>query len=543
MNVTEFMWQPSLVEQHEFIVDPSQWNDGVLGVCQKRLPLITLWYCRTYSNMGIIPDSATLHPGYLADVAWMERSGIRGQHVDGYSRFNCTEIAAGAHANHVETGSSMDTMQAIHAGWVIPVEPNGAVYPDHTIVVEDSRITAIMPTAQWRTPADPVAEIQCPDQVLIPGLVNTHTHAAMSLFRGMADDRPLMEWLERHIWPAESACVDRGFVRDGARLATAEMLLGGTTCFNDMYFFPDETAGAAIEAGIRAVVGMIVIDFPSAWASTVDEYFRKGQEVHDRFRAHPLIGSSFAPHAPYTVDDAALIRIATLAEELDLPIHIHLHETTGEIDSAIAATQVRPLRRLEGLGLVSPRLIAVHMTSLEPGELELLARTGTHVVHCPESNLKLGSGFCPVTELLQHDVNVACGTDGAASNNDLDMLSEMRTASLLAKGLARDPCALPAATALRMATYNGAKALGMEADIGTLEEGKLADIVAIDLGDVRARPLYDPISQVVYSTHRDQIQQVWVGGRHVVRNGQLATLDLSQLRASADHWQKRISAI
>ena len=365
----------------------------------------------------------------------------------------------------------------------------------------------------------------------------------MSLFRGMADDRPLVEWLEQHIWPAESACVDRGFVRDGTRLAAAEMLLGGTTCFNDMYFFPDETAAAAIEAGIRAVVGMIVIDLPSAWASNIDEYFRKGQAVHDRYRAHPLITSAFAPHAPYTVDDAALKRIATLAEELDLPVHIHLHETADEIDAAVAATSVRPLRRLEGLGLVSPRLIAVHMTALEASELELLRRTGTHVVHCPESNLKLASGFCPVAELLEHEINVACGTDGAASNNDLDMLSEMRTASLLAKGLARDPCALPAATALRMATYNGAKALAMEADIGSLEVGKLADIVAIDLGDARARPLYDPMSQVVYSAHRDQVQQVWVGGRHVVQNGQLASLDAGALRASADHWQRRISEV
>ena len=434
-------------------------------------------------------------------------------------------------------------MQAIHAGWVIPVEPDGVIYADHTIVIDDARISAIIPTAQWRAPTQPVTEITCSEHVLIPGLINAHTHAAMSLFRGMADDRPLMEWLERHIWPAESACVDRGFVRDGTRLAAAEMLLGGTTCFNDMYFFPDEAAAAAIEAGIRAVVGMIVIDFPSAWAANVDEYFRKGQAVHDRYRAHPLITSAFAPHAPYTVNDAALTRIATLAEELDLPVHIHLHETVGEIDAAMAATSVRPLRRLEGLGLVSPRLIAVHMTALEASELELLGRTGTHVVHCPESNLKLASGFCPVAELLAREINVACGTDGAASNNDLDMLSEMRTASLLAKGVAGDPCALPAATALRMATYNGAKALGMESDIGTLEVGKLADIVAIDLGDVRARPLYDPTSQVVFSAHRDQVQQVWVGGRHVVQNGQLTSLDAVALRASADHWQHRISEV
>jgi 5-methylthioadenosine/S-adenosylhomocysteine deaminase len=434
----------------------------------------------------------------------------------------------------------MDTMQAIHAGWVIPVEPEGEVYERCTLVLEDTRITALVPTAEWQRPSQPVLEFDCSDRVLIPGLVNAHTHAAMSLFRGMADDRPLMEWLEQHIWPAEAACVNREFVREGTRLAAAEMLLGGTTCFNDMYFFPDEAAAAAVEAGIRAVVGMIVIGFPSAWAHNVDEYFRKGEEVHDRFRSHPLITTAFAPHAPYTVDDEALRRIATLSDELDLPVHIHLHETQGEIDDAIAATGMRPLRRLAGMGLPSPRLVAVHMTKLDDGEIEILSRTGTHVVHCPESNLKLASGFCAVDKLQAHGVNVACGTDSAASNNDLDMLSEMRTASLLAKGIAGDPCALPAAAALRMATFNGAKALGLEHQIGTIEPGKLADLVAIDLSGLEARPLYDPVSHVVYSAHRDQVSDVWVGGRHVVRQGRLTTLDEGEIKASADRWRGRI---
>lgn len=432
------------------------------------------------------------------------------------------------------------SVQAIHARWVIPVEPANTVLDHHTVVLEDSLIAAIVPTAQWRSAGPHVEEIPLPEHALIPGLVNAHTHAAMSLFRGMADDRPLMDWLENHIWPAEARSINREFVRDGTRLAAAEMLLGGTTCFNDMYFFGDEAASAAIEAGIRAVIGMIVIGFPSAWAADVDEYFRKGQAVHDTFRDHPLITSAFAPHAPYTVDDHALRRIATLAEELDVPVHMHVQETQDEVERAIAVSGVRPLRRLQGLGLVTPRLVGVHMTCLDDDELDLLAHSGATVVHCPESNLKLASGFCPVDKLLARGVNVACGTDGAASNNDLDMLGEIRTASLLAKGVAGDPCALPAAQALRMATYNGALALGLERSIGSLEIGKQADMVAIDLGDARARPVYDPVSQIIYSGHRDQVAQVWVGGRRVVRDRQLMTLDLADLRAASDDWGQRI---
>ena len=348
-------------------------------------------------------------------------------------------------------------MQAVHAGWVIPVQPDGTVLERHTLVIDGTQIAAIVPTAEWRNESG-ATEIDCRRHVLVPGFVNAHTHAAMSLFRGMADDLPLMEWLEGHIWPAEARVAGREFVRDGTRLAAAEMLAGGTTCFNDMYFFGDEAAAAAIEAGIRAVIGLIVIGFPSAWASDVDEYFRKAEAVHDQYRGHPLVTSAFAPHAPYTVDDAALTRVATLAEELDVPVHMHVHETAGEIEGALATHGARPLRRLEGLGLLSPRLLAVHMPAVDEDEHALLARTGVSVVHCPESNLKLASGFCPVARLLGAGVNVALGTDGAASNNRLDMLGELRSASLLAKGVSGDPCALPAAQALRMATLSGARA-------------------------------------------------------------------------------------
>lgn len=435
----------------------------------------------------------------------------------------------------------MTKSQALHAAWIIPVEPHDTVLEQHTLLIEDDRIAAVLPTAHWQ-PRAGVAEIDCRHHALIPGFVNAHTHAAMALFRGMADDLPLMEWLERHIWPAEARVASREFVRDGTRLAAAEMLRGGTTCFNDMYFFGDEAAAAAIEAGIRATIGMIVIGFPSAWASDVDEYFRKGQAIHDQFREHPLVTTAFAPHAPYTVDDDALRRVATLAEELDVPIHMHVHETAFEVETALARDGVRPLRRLQALGLLSPRLVAVHMTNVHDEEFELLARSGVSVVHCPESNLKLASGFCPAARLLGHGINLALGTDGAASNNDLDMLGEMRTASLLAKGVAGDPCALPAAAALRVATLGGARALGLDEHIGSLVPGKLADVVAIDLGGLDSQPLYDPLSQIVYASQRHQVRAVWVGGRQVVANGHLTTLDEAELKHAAVAWRARIAA-
>lgn len=431
--------------------------------------------------------------------------------------------------------------QILHADWVIPVEPNGKILSSHCIAISGGRIVDVLPSASAQKKFTTEHEIALKDHALIPGMINCHTHAAMTLFRGLADDLPLKPWLEDHIWPAEARCVDRRFVHDGSLLAASEMLLSGTTCFNDMYFFPDETAAAAIEAGIRAVVGMIIIDFPSAWAANIDEYLHNGQRVHDRYRTHPTIHTTFAPHAPYTVDDLTLGRVATLAEELDVQIQMHIHETQHEVDQAIAKDGRRPLSRLADLGLLSRRLLGVHMTTISETEITELAHAGVSVVHCPESNLKLASGFCPVAQLLEAGVNVALGTDGAASNNDLDMLGEMRTAALLAKGVADDPAVAPATQVLRMATYCGARALGMEAELGSLEPGKLADIVAVDLGGIGAAPLYDPISQLVYSGHRDQISNVWVGGRRVVTERKLTNVDLGSLKQTTDHWRDRIS--
>ncbi len=428
----------------------------------------------------------------------------------------------------------------IHARWIIPVEPAGTVLEQHAIAIDQGCITALLPSTQAREQVQADAIVELPDHALIPGLINAHTHTPMSLFRGMADDMPLMDWLTRHIWPAEQRWISPEFVADGSRLAMAEMIRSGTTCFNDMYFFPDVTGQVAQDAGMRAVLGMILIDFPSAWAADSDDYLDKAIKLHDQFRNEPLIKAIFAPHAPYSVSDAPLQRVRTLASELDLPIHMHVHETTDEIQQGLDNTGQRPLARLESLNLLGPDFIAVHMTQLEDQEIDRFAASGSHLVHCPESNLKLASGFCPVARLFQAGVNVALGTDGAASNNDLDMLGEMKTAALLGKGVAQNPEALPAPQVLAMATLNGARALGLEDQTGSLEVGKAADITAIDLGQLETRPLFDPVSHIVYAAGREQVSDVWVNGCRLLRERTLTRMDHARLLASAGQWQEKL---
>jgi len=434
----------------------------------------------------------------------------------------------------------MNVDSLLHARWIIPVEPAETVLEDHSLVIRDNLIHDLLPTTTALEQYSADAEYELGNHVLIPGLVNCHTHAAMSLFRGLADDLPLMQWLNDHIWPAESRWINEDFVRDGTRLAVAEMIASGTTCFNDMYFFPDHTADAAIEAGIRACVGLILIDFPTAWAENAQEYIDKGEAVHDKYRHSPLIRTAFAPHAPYTVSDEPLSRISVLAEELDVPIHMHVHESEDEIRQSMETFGKRPLERLHDLGLLSQRLLAVHMTRLTDDDIELAARYGVNVVHCPQSNLKLASGFCPVARLLAAGVNTTIGTDGAASNNDLDMLGEMNTAALLAKGVAGDPTAVPAMQALRMATLGGARALGMDDQIGSLETGKQADMVAVDLERISTQPLYDPLSQLVYAASHDQVSHVWVGGKLLYDNGDYTTLNADEILDRCRTWGKRI---
>jgi len=433
---------------------------------------------------------------------------------------------------------TVDTL--IHAEWVITVDSHNTVLMQHAIAIHDGRIVDILPSNDARQKYQSESVHQLENHALIPGLINAHTHAAMTLFRGLADDLHLMEWLQDHIWPAEGKWISDEFVHDGTMHAAAEMLRSGTTCFNDMYFFPDITARVIDSIGMRAVVGLILIDFPTVWANDADEYISKGLEVHDHYRSNTRITTAFAPHAPYTVSDDPLQRIETLAEELDLPIHIHVHETAFEVKQAIDQTGLRPLSRLHDKGILSPRLLAVHMTQLTDDEIELLATSNANVVHCPESNLKLASGYCPVQSLTKAGVNVALGTDGAASNNDLDMLGEMRTAALLAKTVAADASAIPAQQALRMATINGAKALGLDDTIGSLEVGKAADIVAIDMGVLETQPLYHVISQLVYSTSRNQVRHVWVAGQQLLKDNQLTTIDENEVIKKSRAWRDKI---
>ncbi len=433
----------------------------------------------------------------------------------------------------------VDTL--IHARWIIPVEPEFVTYDHHSLVINGGKIIDLLPTELAKQTYQGKTTEHLDNHALLPGLINCHTHAAMTLMRGIADDLPLMDWLNNHIWPLEQKWMSETFVKDGTDLAIAEMILGGTTCFNDMYFFPEITAKQAIHHNIRAKVGLIVIDFPSVWARNSDEYIEKGLSLHEQLRQSELCTTAFAPHAPYTVSDEPLQKIKTLADELELPIHIHLHETLHEVEQAQSNSGQRPLQRLQKLGLINPSLIAVHMTQLTDEEISLFAESGAHIVHCPESNLKLASGFCQVAKCLNAGINVAIGTDGAASNNDLDMFGEMRSAALLGKAVAGDASAIPAMTALRMATINGAKALGLDNCCGSLSIGKAADIIAIDLNHLETQPLYCPVSQIVYAASRQQVTDVWVAGKRLLKNRYLTTFNINDLKAKIADWQQHLS--
>ncbi|WP_036102872.1 TRZ/ATZ family hydrolase [Lysobacter capsici] len=431
----------------------------------------------------------------------------------------------------------------IEAGWVVPVEPHAVVLEDHAVAVKAGVIVDILPIADARARYAAAETVSRPESALIPGLVNAHTHNPMTLLRGIADDLPLMEWLQGHIWPVEAAVIGPQFVEDGITLAIAEMLRGGTTCANENYFFPDVQAAVYKRHGFRARVGLPVIDFPTAWAKTSDEYFDRAGEVHDLWRDDALVATAFAPHAPYTVSDANFERVRMLADQLDLPVHLHTHETAQEIADSIKQHGQRPLARLDRLGLVTDRLIAVHMTQLTDAEIALCAERGVSVVHCPESNLKLASGFCPACKLHHAGVNLAIGTDGCASNNDLDMFGETRTAAILAKAVADDASALDAFTSLRAATLGGAKALGFDAKVGSIEIGKQADLVCVDLGQIETQPVHHVVSQLIYATGRHQVGDVWIAGRAKLRERRLVDMDTAALIANARQWRERIAAI
>lgn len=444
-------------------------------------------------------------------------------------------MAADEQASHVDT--------LIHARWIIPVVPSGKVYENCAIAVRNGKILAIRPSveAEKRYRADQVVHLD--RHALIPGLINTHTHAAMTLLRGYADDKPLMEWLQEHIWPAEQKWVASGFVADGTRLAVAEMLRSGTTTFSDQYFFPEDTAQVARETGIRAQIAFPVIDAPTPWSRNGEDALQKGLSLRDDYRAHDRLDVVFAPHAPYTVGDETLEKIAVYAAEAQIPVQMHLHETATEVQRALKEGGERPIERLNRLGLLSPQTLCVHMTSVEPSDIELLRESGAHVAHCPRSNLKLASGFCPASELLEAGINVALGTDGAASNNGLDLFAEANTAALLAKAVSGRADALPARQVLAMATINGARALGLEDKIGSLESGKSADLTAVDLGGLEQQPLHDPISQLIYTASAHNVSDVWVAGRQLLAERRLTTLNETELVQRAQDWRARIAGL
>ncbi|GIK25292.1 MAG: N-ethylammeline chlorohydrolase [Betaproteobacteria bacterium] len=430
----------------------------------------------------------------------------------------------------------------IEPRWLIPVEPHGVVLEDHAVAVSAGNIVDILPAKEALGRYQPAQRATLPQQVLIPGLVNLHTHAAMALLRGIADDLPLMDWLKTRIWPAEAKHVSAAFVRDGTLLACAEMLRGGITCFNDMYFFPEATAEAAQSLGMRAVLGMVIIEFPTAYATDADDYISKGLAVRDRLRGEPLISFCMAPHAPYTVADKTFERIATLSAQLDLPIHVHLHETSEEIRQSLVQHGTRPLNRLQRLGLLGPGLIGVHAVHLDEPEIALLAENNCAVAHCPTSNMKLASGTAPIAQLSRQGVRIGLGTDGAASNNRLDLFQEMRHAGLLAKVSSGDAAVLNAHELLRMATLGGASAVGLDDRIGSIQAGKAADVCAIRLDALETSPCFDPASHLVYTAGREHVTHVWVNGVLQVENGLLRGCDTARLLDTVNLWQNKLTA-
>lgn len=437
----------------------------------------------------------------------------------------------------------METIdELIHARWIIPIEPAGAVLEHHSLAVKAGRIVALLPQAEAASRYAAAQVTELAHHVLLPGLINIHTHAAMTLMRGLADDLPLMEWLTQHIWPAEGKHVSPEFVYDGTLLAAAEMLRGGVTCCNDMYFYPEDAARAFTEAHMRAALGLIVIDFPTVYATDPADYLHKGLATRDGLRHHPLLSFCIAPHAPYTVSDGTFAQAVTLADELQLPIHLHVHETQHEVRESEAKYGLRPLARLHKLGVLGPNLIAVHSVHLNREEIAQYAELGINMAHCPSSNLKLASGFAPTPALLAAEVNVGLGTDGAASNNRLDLFTEMRTAALIAKASAEQADALDAMTALRMATLNGARALGLDKEIGSLLPGKAADLCAVDMSAPELNPCYHPASHLVYAAGREHVSDVWVAGKRVVRERSLTTLDTARLQAKAALWQTKLTS-
>jgi 5-methylthioadenosine/S-adenosylhomocysteine deaminase len=431
---------------------------------------------------------------------------------------------------------TVDTL--ITARWVIPIEPIGRVLEHHAVAIRAGRIVEVGPAVDMRARYRPELELERPEHVLLPGFVNAHTHAAASLLRGAAESGSFERWQEEQLRPLERRWIDAEYVRDGAALAIADMLTSGTTCFAGRDLFPEIVAQTASELQMRACVGLPVVEQLTVWAESAGECLEKGLRLHDEYRDDPLITTCLAPYSAETLSDETLARVRRAADELELPMAMHVNQTAA---AAVAGAE-RTIARLERLGLLSPLLSAVHMVHVDETDLEAGARAGISVVHCPQANLKLGTGISPVALFKTHDINVALGTDGAACNNDLSMLDEIRTAALLARGIHAAHVGIDAHEWLRAATLNGARALGLGDEIGSLTAGKWADLCCIDLARAHTQPVYDPAAQLVFAASRDQVSDVWVAGRALVSDGRLTRLDLADVIARAHRWQTRIAA-
>ena len=427
----------------------------------------------------------------------------------------------------------------IHARWLITIEQDGEVLHHHTLAIQNDNIAAIAPTADvthWT--ADEVITLD--EHALMPGFVNLHGHSAMTLLRGYADDLALMDWLQNHIWPAEGKHVSHDFVRDGSMIGMAEMIRSGTTTINDMYFYHSAVAEAGQKAAMRTFVGASILEFPTNYAQNADEYISRAMAERESYLNDPLITFTLAPHAPYTVSDDTFRKVVATSEKHNMLVHCHIHETADEVNNSVKEHGKRPLARLNNLGMLNDKLIGAHMVHLNDEEIALVARLNIAIAHNPSSNMKLASGIAPIQKLLDAGVTVGIGTDGAASNNKLDMFAETRSAALLAKVGTLNPIAVPAATALRMATLEGAKALHIADQIGSLKVGKRADLIAIDMGSLETAPIFDVISHIVYTAGREHVSHSWINGRCVMRERTLATLDETALKATASEWRERI---
>jgi 5-methylthioadenosine/S-adenosylhomocysteine deaminase len=434
----------------------------------------------------------------------------------------------------------IDTL--VCARWVLPVEPDGTVLENHAVAVHAGRIVAVLPIEVARARYAPAELVSRPHHALLPGLVNAHTHAAMTLLRGRAENLPQAQWAQDVIAPIERRWVDPEYVRDGTELAIAEMVRGGVTCFGDMQLWPEVVARTAADLHMRVSIGLVVEQAASRWAGDPDEYIEKGMALRDDYRGDPLVATHFALGPAHELDDTTLLRVRRLADELEIPIALPVHESASELDASIARHGARPLDRLARLGMATPLLVAVHGTQLSGADIDTLANAGAAVVHCPEANLKLGSGVCPAAELLGRGVRVALGTDAPASNNDLDVLSEMRTAGLLAAGVGARPGALVASDLLRMATLEGARVLGLGESTGSLIAGKWADMCCIDLRAPGSWPVHDAATTLVYACSSRQVTDSWVAGRQVLAAGSLRYIDEAGLYERAEAWRLRIDA-